>query len=388
MSKQIEHHFVHWIDGMKVNRSHFIQDQLATIDLVRDASSRNLSPINFGLLLPEAGKQTSLHSIANVETNGTLNVAVNYCRAVTANGTLIDVVPAFPLKEQMVIEKQIEAATQATNYFVVIVADAFHPIPYGVPNPAEVPARQPFVATALSLQFVREDLLSTHQSAPVLLPIAKFVLKNGKAEEDAGFIPPCTASLAYADLADVLDETLKFFAQIEQFTLTIIQKVHQKNQQNDLALLMLALSEKMQTFINYRFASLKWEMPYRSPFFIYELNSSFARVIHSFLESRTGSGKEEMINYITEWCDLSQGQFDNAVAELLQLPYNHSDINSSLIKITEFAKTLSIVFSKLAKLDYIGKKKETNIFVKEEPVAGNTTSSEVKPKVKRSFLAD
>lgn len=95
-----------------------------------------------------------------------------------------------------------------------------------------------------------------------------------------------------------------------------------------------------------------------------------------------------MINYITEWCDLSQGQFDNAVAELLQLPYNHSDINSSLIKITEFAKTLSIVFSKLAKLDYIGKKKETNIFVKEEPVAGNTTSNEIKPKVKRSFLAD
>lgn len=387
MSKQTEHRFVHWIDGMKVNRMHFIQDQLATIDLVRDASSRNISPINFGLLLPEAGKPTALQSSVSIETNGTLNIAINYCHAVTANGTLIDIAPEFPLKEQISISKEIEATAKAAGYYVVIVADAFHPTPYGVPNPAEMPARQPFVSTALSIQLVHEDILSTHQSAPVLLPVSKIVIKNGKAEEDAGFIPPCTAALAYPDLADVLDETLKFFAQIEQLTLSIIQKVHQKNQQNDLALLMLGLSERMQQFINYRFAALKWEMPYRSPFFIYELNSSFARVIYSFLESRSSTGKEEMVNYITEWCDLTQGQFDSAVAELLQLPYNHSDINNSLLKITDFAKTLSIVFSKLAKLDYIGKKKETNIFVKEEPVAGNT-SSEAKPKVKRSFLAD
>jgi len=94
-----------------------------------------------------------------------------------------------------------------------------------------------------------------------------------------------------------------------------------------------------------------------------------------------------MINYITEWCDLTQGQFESSIAELLQLSYNHSDINKSLVKITEFAKTLSIVFSKLAKLDYIGKKKETNIFVKEEPVS-NIGSADAKPKVKRSFLAD
>lgn len=387
MSKQLQHKFVHWIDGMKVNKSHFIQDQLATVDLVRDAASRFASPINYGLLLPEAGKSSSLESSVVPETNGTLNISVTYCRATTANGTLIDISPQFPLTEQLVISKQIELAQKPTSYYVVLVADAFSFTPNGVPNPAESPARQPYVATAVSVQFLNEEDISTHKSSPVLLPIAKVIIKSGKAEEDVTFIPPSTASLAYPDLADVMDETVKFYAQMEQFALTIIQKVHQKNQQNELALLMLGLSQQMLGFINFRYAALKWEAPYRSPFALYEINSSFARVIYSFLESRMGTGKEEMINYITEWCDLTQGQFESSIAELLQLPYNHSDINKSLVKITEFAKTLSIVFSKLAKLDYIGKKKETNIFVKEEPVS-NIGSTDAKPKVKRSFLAD
>ncbi len=387
MSKQLQHRFVHWIDGMKVNKTHFIQDQLAAIDLARDAASRFTTPVNYGLLMPEAGKSASLECSIVPETNGTLNVSVTYCRATTANGTLIDINPAAPLSEQLVISKQIEAAQKPTNYYVVLVADAFGLTPTGVPNPAETPARQPFVSTAITVHFLSEEEISTHAAAPVLLPIGKVIIKAGKAEEDVTFIPPCTASLAYPDLADVMEETIRFYAQMEQFTLGIIQKVHQKNQQNDLALLMHTLSQRMLEFINYRFAGLKWEMPYRSPFALYELNSTFARVIYSFIESRQGTGKEELINYITEWCDLTQGQFESAVAELLQLPYNHSDINQSLTKITEFAKTLSIVFSKLAKLDYIGKKKETNIFVKEEPVS-NTGAAEVKPKVKRSFLAD
>lgn len=387
MSKQLQHKFVHWIDGMKVNKAHFIQDQLATVDLVRDAASRFASPINYGLLLPEAGKSSSLESSVAIEANGTLNINVSYCRATTANGTLIDVSPQFPLNEQVVIAKQIELAQKPTSYYVVLVADAFSFAPVGVPNPTESPARQPFVTTSVSVQFINEEELSTHQSSAVLLPIAKVVIKAGKAEEDVAFIPPSTALLAYPDLADVTDETVRFYAQMEQYALTIIQKVHQKNQQNDLALLMLGLSQQMLGFINYRFAALKWEAPYRSPFALYEINSSFARVIYSFLESRMGTGKEEMINYITEWCDLTQGQFESSIAELLQLPYNHSDINKSLVKIMEFAKTLSVVFSKLAKLDYIGKKKETNIFVKEEPVS-NVGSTDAKPKVKRSFLAD
>ena len=151
MSKQLQHKFVHWIDGMKVNKSHFIQDQLATVDLVRDAASRFASPINYGLLLPEAGKSSSLESSVVPETNGTLNISVTYCRATTANGTLIDISPQFPLTEQLVISRQIELSQKPTSYYVVLVADAFAFTPNGVPNPAESPARQPYVATAVSV---------------------------------------------------------------------------------------------------------------------------------------------------------------------------------------------------------------------------------------------
>jgi len=93
-----------------------------------------------------------------------------------------------------------------------------------------------------------------------------------------------------------------------------------------------------------------------------------------------GTGKEDLLNYLSDWCDLNQGAFENVLVEMMDLEYHHTDINKALHNVSSFTKLMLSLFKKLNELDYIGKKSDSNIFVKEEVIA--------KPDVKnrRSFL--
>jgi hypothetical protein len=93
------------------------------------------------------------------------------------------------------------------------------------------------------------------------------------------------------------------------------------------------------------------------------------------IESNTAAQKEEMINYFTNWSELKQGDFEKLLVYCVNFGYDHRDISGSVDQFEEFIQIMTALFSKLESLAFIGKKKETNIFVKE-----NTT--------KRSFLAD
>jgi hypothetical protein len=114
--------------------------------------------------------------------------------------------------------------------------------------------------------------------------------------------------------------------------------------------------------------------------------SSMARLIKNSLDIYVNTGKEELMNYFVEWCDVNQASLDAVITELGNHKYVHEDINGAVVKVSDFTKTISSLFYKLSRLDYIGKKKDANIFVKEEIV--NTDTAENSAKKRRSFLAD
>lgn len=99
----------------------------------------------------------------------------------------------------------------------------------------------------------------------------------------------------------------------------------------------------------------------------------------------TGSGKEELINYFMEWCDVSQGELEGAITSLTHQSYHHLDINDSIRQVSSFVRLIAQLFASLARLDYIGKKREMGIFVKEQMIV---PEPEMQPKKRRSFLAD
>jgi hypothetical protein len=105
-----------------------------------------------------------------------------------------------------------------------------------------------------------------------------------------------------------------------------------------------------------------------------------------------------LINYCIEWCDVKQGELEGAITSLANHPYNHLNINESVEKVAAFTKLITHLFAHLARLEYIGKRKDTGIFVKEQIiqkdnglfVKEDTTiyEPEMQPKKRRSFLVD
>jgi hypothetical protein len=109
----------------------------------------------------------------------------------------------------------------------------------------------------------------------------------------------------------------------------------------------------------------RWVAHDRPPIFEFARLAGFARVIKNALEVRSGSGREEFINYLTEWDEfnLQQGEFEALLNDLVHMEYDHLDIQLSVEKAKRFITVLEQVFMKLAKLDYIGKREDPGIIV-------------------------
>jgi len=117
--------------------------------------------------------------------------------------------------------------------------------------------------------------------------------------------------------------------------------------------------------------------------------SDGSRVNDNTLDQYIGSGKEELMNYLAEWCDVKQADLEGVITDLTNHAYNHQDCNETVVKMYAFTKLISLLFQNLSKLDYIGKRRDANIFVKEEMVmVGDATPAEAKVKKRSSFLAD
>jgi hypothetical protein len=173
---------------------------------------------------------------------------------------------------------------------------------------------------------------------------------------------------------------------MELYALQIIQKILQKKQQNELADAIYKICENLSLFTATEYSNFKLSYIYQPPVFMITAVTGMARLIKNTIDFYTGTSKDELISYCTEWCGVSQGELESAITTLCSYQYNHLDINDSLDKVLRFTTIISALFASLSRLEYIGKKKETGIFVKEQVLLPQTEATPVKKR--RSFLAD
>ena len=167
----------------------------------------------------------------------------------------------------------------------------------------------------------------------------------------------------------------KFYNQLELNLLSIIGKIKEKGQDSTLAQSVLALAQNLLIFISTNNLKFRWQLIDQPPLYLFENIASFARIIRNTIDCNTAAHKEELLNYFTTWSELKQGDFEKLLVYCINFEYNHNEISNNIDQFSEFVQIMTSLFTKLESLAYIGKKKETNIFVKEQ------TS-------KRSFLAD
>ncbi|MEX2569331.1 MAG: hypothetical protein WD431_25535 [Cyclobacteriaceae bacterium] len=370
INNQFEYLPVNWVDGMKINKSHFIAQNNAHTNQMALGLSATLNDFSYGLL-PISGNVPKI--TVSIDNQQQVQVRLHQCQAITSGGHLIQIgegevangeafgtmIPEMSLPFQRLKGK-------STALYIVLVINPYERNPYGQADLTELPPRLPFSRPGYSLHLIPTVELSSHSIGEYQLPIGKIRVLENNVTLDEDYIPPCAKINSHFELINVHAGMEQFFGKLELNSLQIIQKILQKKQQNDMAQIVHKLCEQVIHFTSFHLGDFKMLGPDQPPLYLINRTVGFARLLKNSLDFYIGSGKEELVNYCVEWCGVEKGELEGSLLALSHHPYDHLNIDLSIEKVEAMAKCIGNLWVNLAKLDYIGKRKDTGIFVKEQ----------------------
>lgn len=364
---------VNWTDGMKINQSHFIAQDNANIYLTAQSTGSLLSDHCYGLL--PGGVKLFL----SIDNQQQVLLRVQYCRAITRGGYYLHYEEDASLFSTILpLQAQLPLKTLTESFYIVLTVDPFQRSVFGDADPEEIPTRLPYTKTSLQLSLLPDNITAI---GDFHVPIGR--IKLGQLDDT--YIPPCISINSHRELLEAYAMIEQFYNKVESCGVQIVQKIIQKNQNNEMATVIRHLSEQVMQHVAQQLTEVKLLSRHQPPVYLISKIGSLARLFKNTLDYYAGNGKEELLNYLTEWCNISQGELEKSITDLCNHSYDHLDVSLLVQKAMQFLRLAGSVFVNLAKLEYIGKRKEGGIFVKEQ-VIDQTPEPPAKPR--RSFLAD
>jgi len=382
--KNKNHHRVNWVDGMKINKTHFIEQENAFLTVSVESAVAGINKVNYGLLPAGSLEEDALDLSISMDGQDSVNIQLKLCKAITKGGYRINITPE--------ISDYLEQAGQAlkTNFsfteekedcYVVLSVNPFVRLPFGNANTDEEPPRHPYVLPEYKIHIIQQEEINSEEFGLNHLTISKITFDNGVAALADDFIPPCCSVQSHQDLRYVFDEIDTYLHTLDNYCLNIIQKIRQKEQSNHLAKMVQTITENMMQYLGSILPNFKLYQKHQPPVVFISSLVALARVLKQNIDIYANAGKEELLNYLSKWSGDDAGHLENVLGEMIELQYQHTDINKSLIQIPAFTKLTLTLFKKLKELDYIGEKDSPGFFIKQDVV-------EKAPKSKRSFLLD
>ncbi len=382
---------VNWIDGMKINKSHFIAVQNYISQMAMGIGQIHLTEINFGLI---SNRQNGNPLKFNffIDNHKLIKVKLEECRAITYGGERIHITPIIAHSLNLEAEYNLQVDEdelrngQEKIFLINLTVNSYNHIPFGDPDPEENPPRYPFLIPEYILSIVPETRNKIGFNKQQLT-IGRIVANSAETYIDETYVPASTTVESHPKLLEVYNIINRFYGNLEMHIIQIIQKIHTKNQNNPLSLMILDLSDKLSMHLASTIDGSKQVSIYEPPVYMLEKAASLARVMKNYIDSKSGSGKEELLNYFAEWCSIQQGDFETLFSNVLNTDYDHSDMYALIDKIISFVRMMDELFAALSRLDYIGRKKETGIFVKERQES-EVGIMDNKPRNRKSFLGE
>lgn len=391
MAENLKHFPVNWIDGMKINKNHFIDLQDNIEDVVRDARTMGINHLNYGLL-PTNLTRPFQYSIS-IDAHNELSVTIKFLKAVTPGGGRIEITDFTGEFSERIELKDFDF--KENNYFLLLNIDPFHRMPSGEQNMQEVPPRFPNALPHYFLTSVLETEVNQNNIGALQFPLAKFRTSADSYEILTDFIPPCLVVNSHPLLLSLFESYEMFFKQMEFSAVQICQKIRFRNtteDENIIAKIVFDACEKIKVQTAQYITKNKWTGFSMHPMEVLENTVSLARVIKNTFDSFSGDGKEMLFNYFSEWTDISSGDYERLFTDTINVKYNAFDIAPTVVQVKYFIEKVEHLFNILNQLDYIGKKRDAGIFVNENILrtekptfAGNSNESQ---NSSPSFLAE
>ncbi|MEO6843524.1 MAG: type VI secretion system baseplate subunit TssK [Ginsengibacter sp.] len=379
---------VNWIDGMKINKSHFIDQDNAWTDALQQVASLHLSPVKYGILPPSVDGDDTFNVKISFDNQNTLRVSVLSCKAVTPGGVSINLpspVTVLPADSGNILTATFpfSSANSEAISWVFLFVHPFEKQTAGSPDIIENPPRFPIVLPTYTIQLVTESEYRQYAQHPYGIPIGKVFINGNDIKVDEEYIPPCVSLNANDDLVSLHSELDKYLADLELYCSQIVQKIFKKDQKNEISELVMFLCDRVILHLSQAITNMRFTVLYEPPVVMFAGVSALARAMKNTIDMRIGSGKDELMNYLAEWCELNQGELEGMLENLANSGFIHNDVNRNIQKIVVFVKVTLRLFQTLSELEFIGKRKKGPVtFVNEESVDRNLSQA----KAKRRFL--
>jgi len=383
---------INWIDGMKINKDHFIYTDQHFMELVRDSRSVSHNSFNYGLVYPNSDYSSGFKLVQSVDGSKILRAVLHTCRAVTSGGNRIEIASSQGIKSNVstdILESVFNAENSKEPYFsvVVIVVESSR-VPVGDPDQDEVPPRIPYIIPQYSLQILPESQFSNSNNISNGLLIGRFRNSSGKISVDETFIPPSMFVKSSNKLEDVYFSIGNLLGETIRNISTILSKVQEKSQSTSLVKSCNSLCVETSLFITSKIGNFRWIFSEAPPIYFLTEILNLAYCIQTSLSHLSIKDREELLNYICEWIEEGTAEISEVINKMIKSEYNHNNIAETIGNAFVFVQLMHKIFLKLSQLDFIGKRKGEGAFVQERI----TPVEEETPKTQKnkgwSFLAD
>lgn len=370
MIQPLKHFAVNWVDGMKISREHFIQQENFLIDSVRDACSLSVGPFNYGLLpVADTFGDRSIYELQSTATNDALLI-IKKCSAVTLAGNRIELSDYSVNIRNLAKNLSTDGHEADGQYFILASVNAFDKIPFGEIDVEEAPPRHPFTKANYKIELVETSILNSSYSGGNYLVFGKVEIRSGIAQIDNNFIPPCTSLQSHPKLTEYYSLYSNSLSNLRQYSFRILQKAAHRNQNTPLANNVKKLCETVINQIGDTYFEFRNMASVQPPIFLMNIFSRLALNLYNATQMMLPAELEEMLNYSLEWSEVSPHTLLNQLTAVAEINYNHNDSGEGFYNILQMLRCLEQVLGKLSELDYIGQRKE-NIIVNEQEVRSN-----------------
>ncbi|MEO6722325.1 MAG: hypothetical protein ABIN67_18295, partial [Ferruginibacter sp.] len=334
--RELRKHFpVNWIDGMKINKNHFISQDNAWTDTLQEMVSLGISPLRYGVLPSSTAGENTFDVKISLDNQNALRVSVLSFQAVTLGGMRISI-PSIANNAQNDTNNILTAifpfstAKNDTAWWIFLFVHPFEKQPAGSPDLNENPPRLPFVLPTYSLDMISETNYREFTNHPYAIPIGKVNVNGNDVRVEDDYLPPSVSIIAHSDLLSLHGELDKYFADIELYCSKIVQKIFVKKQQNEISELVMFLCDRVILYLGQAITTMRWRMIYEPPVELFMSIAALARIMKNSIDLRIGSGKDELMNYLSEWCELKQGELETMLSRMANAGFNNNDINKSI----------------------------------------------------------
>ncbi|MBV7532253.1 type VI secretion system baseplate subunit TssK [Chitinophaga sp. sic0106] len=384
MNTLVYYPLLNWQDGMKIHSQHFIDTENALISRTYQVFQSLTAGRRYGLLC-ERSNPPDFKIVLTPGTGDMYQLTVTACHAIMPGGAVIQV-PAGIKEVQLrpVLECTCRLPAKGNQQYVLLQLRPFDRIPAGHTNTDTLPYKTYYVIEEALLSVATAYLPEENNASWWELPLGRLILQQGTWVMDYSYIPPCVRLGAHPLMLELANKTNAQLGYIYANCKVIIQKVYGRQQSHELAMAMLYIAEHLSAILLHHICWQTNGLQHIAPYEWYELLYKIAATWNGAIDQRAAHMKEELIQYFSEWVDMTPGEIEQIMATAVLTAYHHQDMMTALRPLHTFVELVHKLTHAISQLEFMGRRPDANIFVKEERVANPVYEKQTK-KAKWSF---